>query len=145
MIKEMQEHFEDLKAEAEVYKTWVSHLDALICGVEKRLQDTQLRVRAEVSIGDVKGYDRTWISWRIPNDSNDWHVSFTCGQENWLQERWLCLPLAPVRIRVAAAAHLGELVEHCLANLQELNGELQTQLQSVLDEAESITEEKEST
>jgi len=144
MIDRMNEIFDDIKAEVGVLETWASSLNTLLDSVQKRLQGLKLKVKAMVPADAVDG-ERSWLSWARPSigDKSTWQLCFATGEavSVFTDERWVALLSAPLQYRVAAASHLGELVEACLVRLQELNGELQTKLQPVLDEAAALTGE----
>lgn len=144
MIDRMNAVFDDIKAEVGVFEVWASSLNTLLDSVQKRLKELKLGVKAMVSADEVDG-DKGWLAWARPSigDKSTWQLCFATGEAICIigDERWVPLLAAPLQYRVAAASHLGELVEACLASLQELNGKLQTKLQPVLDEAEVLTKE----
>lgn len=143
MLKEMQEVLDDIKAEAYVFETWMTSLNALLDGVQKRLKELKLGVKAMVPADEVDG-DKGWLAWARPSigDRSTWQLCFATGEATDVidDERWVPLLSAPLQYRVASVSHLKELVEACLASLQALNGKLQTKLQSVLEEADALNE-----
>jgi hypothetical protein len=143
VIEKMNEIFEDIGAEVRVFEGWMRVLGDVISGVNKRLQAYKLGVKAQLKIDDVDG-EPTWIAWARPSAGSDrtWQLCIASGEPLSVltnDECWIPLHAAPLRARIAAVPRLEGLVEVCLARLQELNGELQTKLQRICDEAATMT------